>query len=90
MRRYNFVVNEQPDSNGIAQYSIQIAALDEHSLMVEKGLVTAIKKYENEKSFRRDVEADFTNFRNGELKRNQVVYLADERAKYYGWVAQNG
>jgi hypothetical protein len=85
MRRYNFALREQPDSNGVMEYSIEIAALTRHSFHAESGLMRAVKQYQDEKSYKRDIEADFTSQVSGELKCNQVVYLTDDRAKYYGW-----
>jgi hypothetical protein len=82
MRRFNFVLREEPDFAGNKQYSIEIAALDRLS---EKGLVMAVKQYEDEASYRQDVLVDFTSAFSGGLKPNGVVYLSDERARHYGW-----
>lgn len=85
MKRFNFVLHEEPDPAGNKQYSIEIAALDHPGHFSENSLITAVKQYDDEASYRQDVLTDFTSAFSGKLKPNGVVYLSDERARYYGW-----
>jgi hypothetical protein len=85
MKRFNFVLREEPDFAGNKQYSIEIAALDHSGSFSKKGVVMVVKQYEDEASYRQDVLVDFTSAFSGGLKPNGVVYLSDERARYYGW-----
>ena len=85
MRRYNFSLHEQRQINGTVKYSFKISSLCDKSFHDGAGLIDAVKRYEDEESYRRDVDEDFRNHVTGELKANQTTHLSDERAKYYGW-----
>ena len=80
MKPYIFKLCEESDHKGVVHYAIDIVPVGSNLRMSKK-------PYEDEKSYRRDIEQDFMyTTSNGTRAPKDVVTLSDERAQYYGWI----
>ena len=80
MKAYIFSLYEESDYKGVVHYAIDIAPAFGNS-----GVCMSKKPYEDEESYRRDIEQDFLFKAPEGLRRREVARLSDNRAKYYGW-----
>jgi hypothetical protein len=80
-RRYIFSHFEEPDSNGVINYAIDISPFFGDGF----GRRMSKKIYPSETQYRADMKTDFMYQSGNGLKLRDTVWLSDERAQYYGW-----